>query len=333
MTSPKSRQAQSNLTVVKSSIEPRILLAPGRLDRLPEEIAHALSHPNAAYFRRGLLLMKAVRVLERSPENAGVIRQAGALTLVRADADLVRRDLARYADVLKWDQRQERYCPADLSTTCAKALLASAPELVAFPIVKGIATVPIMRNDGTISLAAGYDVRSQFIFDTGGVDFTRLSIPTAPTSSDVAAALSILKEPLQDFAFVSEADRSVVLSAVLSSVARPTLGTCPLHGFSAPSFGAGKTLLVACDPSAPARLVAKVRYPFSPPFCNSHYCSSFIFRSELKYEALCVLLQNRIGRPMGFKFRWKLPQFGAKHWRSRVPAARASSSNKNPQKA
>jgi len=172
-----------------------------------------------------------------------VTRQAGALTLVRADADLVRRDLARYAEVFKWDQRQECYSPADLSTTCAKALLAATPELVAFPIVKGIATVPIMRNDGTISLADGYDSHSQFIFDPGGLDFTRLSIPPAPTSSDVGAALLTLKEPLQDFSFVSEADRSVVLSAILSSVARPTLRTCPLHGFSAPSFGAGNTLL------------------------------------------------------------------------------------------
>ena len=175
-------------------------------------------------------------------KDAAVIRQAGALTLVRADPDLVRRDLARFADVLKWDQRAGCYSPADLGTTYARAFLSAAPELVAFSIVKGIATVPIMRDDGAISLADGYDVHSQFIFDTGGVDFTRLSIPATPTSSDVAAALSTLKEPFQDFAFVSEADRSVVLSAILSSVARPTLGTCPLHGFSAPSFGAGKTM-------------------------------------------------------------------------------------------
>jgi hypothetical protein len=202
-----------------------------------------LSDPKAEYFRRGLLLMKAVRVFERGSEDAGVIRQAGGLTLCRAHPDLVRRDLARYADVLKWDQRQGCYCPADLSTVCAKTFLAAAPELVAFPIVRGIASVPIVRNDGTISEVDGYDARSQFIFDTAGVDFTGLQIPAAPTSSDVAAAMSVLKEPLQDFAFVSAADRSVVLSAILSSVARPTLGTCPLHGFSAPSFGAGKTLL------------------------------------------------------------------------------------------
>jgi len=69
MASPKSRQRRANLTVIHSDHTPRIVLAPGRLDRLPEEIAHALSHPRAQYFRRGLLLMKAVRVLERSPED------------------------------------------------------------------------------------------------------------------------------------------------------------------------------------------------------------------------------------------------------------------------
>ncbi len=49
---------------------------------------------------------------------------------------------------------------------------------------------------------------------------------------------------LQGFSFVQDADRSVALSAILTACIRRSLPTAPLHAFTAPVMGSGKSKLV-----------------------------------------------------------------------------------------
>ena len=43
---------------------------------------------------------------------------------------------------------------------------------------------------------------------------------------------------------MSDADRSVALSAILTALDRHAMVTAPLHGFTSPTAGTGKSLLV-----------------------------------------------------------------------------------------
>lgn len=51
-------------------------------------------------------------------------------------------------------------------------------------------------------------------------------------------------ELLNTFPFVDKASRAVALSAILTSLIRPSLASAPLHAFSAPAAGSGKSLLM-----------------------------------------------------------------------------------------
>ena len=68
-------------------------------------------------------------------------------------------------------------------------------------------------------------------------------IPQTPTRDDALAALARLSHPLRAFPFVSDAAKSVALSAFLTALVRPSLRTSPLHGYDAPTAGTGKSLL------------------------------------------------------------------------------------------
>src|SRR5262245_63978059 len=49
---------------------------------------------------------------------------------------------------------------------------------------------------------------------------------------------------MSDFPFIAPADRSVALSAMLTALDRRSLPTAPLHAFTSPAAGTGKSLLV-----------------------------------------------------------------------------------------
>ncbi len=92
----------------------------------------------------------------------------------------------------------------------------------------------------------GYDAASGLILDTGGATFD--AVPDAPSREDAVAALAKLKWIIEGFPFVEDdagrsPSRSVALSALLTAVCRRSLRTAPMHGFTAPTMGTGKSLL------------------------------------------------------------------------------------------
>ena len=64
--------------------------------------------------------------------------------------------------------------------------------------------------------------------------------------AEAEAALKTLREPFEEFPFVSEADRSVILSEILTGAVRRQLFSAPLHGHDAPAQGSGKSLAADC---------------------------------------------------------------------------------------
>lgn len=125
-------------------------------------------------------------------------------------------------------------CPANVA-----AALLSRGKWRLRPLV-AVITAPTMREDGTLLAEPGYDAQSRLLYDPLGETFPE--IPDAPSQQEAAHALKTLAAPFEEFPFVSEDDRAVALSGVLSGLLNVTL-RAPLHAVSGPSKGTGKSLL------------------------------------------------------------------------------------------
>jgi hypothetical protein len=80
------------------------------------------------------------------------------------------------------------------------------------------------------------------LYDPCGTTFP--AIRRSPTREHAGKALAALKEPLAGFPFISGASTSVALSAILTACIRRSLRTAPMHAFTAPAAGTGKSKLV-----------------------------------------------------------------------------------------
>ncbi len=137
-------------------------------------------------------------------------------------------------------------------------LLGLWPEESCFRHLSAIALTPTMdRNE------PGYDPTTNLFLAFPEGYFPEA--PMRPTKADAESALARLKSPLREFPFDGEGSRAVVLSAMLSGIIRREIRTCPLHGFSAPEPGTGKTklteLISMVVTGAPANTITYTRDP------------------------------------------------------------------------
>lgn len=128
-------------------------------------------------------------------------------------------------------------CPPEVvETYTGRTGLWKLPPLV------GIVNTPMLRSDGSLLDAPGYDKRTGLLFEPEGQQFP--PIPDTPTMEDAKAARDVFVELLRTFPFVTTADLAVAISGMVTAVVRRSLATAPMHCFDAPSPASGKSLLV-----------------------------------------------------------------------------------------
>ena len=112
------------------------------------------------------------------------------------------------------------------------------------PPLKGIATAPYLRQDGSIVDKAGYDEATQLLLVLpDGID---ASVPSHPTIEQVIDSVNYLWFPFKEFPFVDNVSRSVHFSNLLTASIRKSIPTAPGVAYDAPGAGTGKTLLELC---------------------------------------------------------------------------------------
>jgi putative DNA primase/helicase len=104
----------------------------------------------------------------------------------------------------------------------------------------GVTDIPLIRRNGTLLDVPDYDEATGIFYKPSGL---ALNIPAHPTRDDAIEAVETLTHLIRDFPFQSGVDKAAAVSAFISSVNRPMLGAIPLHAFSAPTPGSGKSLL------------------------------------------------------------------------------------------
>ena len=229
---------QKHLTATSEALSPsnnwpQIIVTAGELPRVVNEAEEALLGLEREVYQRGGLLVRPLLLPTIPPNDDWHLTPLTRPWLVEA--------LTCAARFLKWDARAKAYVPIDAPDEVAEALLSRGGNWK-LPILSGITKTPFLRRDGSICESPGYDTASGLLYKPGNENFP--PIPQQPSKDDALAALALLDHLLDDFPFVGPADRSVALSALLTILDRRSMSAAPLHAFSSPTAGTGKSLLV-----------------------------------------------------------------------------------------
>ena len=171
----------------------------------------------------------------------------GRHAIVDLKEDSMRGVLARVADWFvafkaKAGERTETSCAPPLDVV--KDLLSLPPSHWPFPALDGMVEMPVLRPDGTILNKPGYDLATRLFFAPDPT-LQLPEIPTAPSSSQVKAALSlIVDEVLGDIPFVDQPSRANAIAGMLTVVVKSAINApTPAELNDAPQAGTGKSLV------------------------------------------------------------------------------------------
>jgi len=218
---------------------PTIRLEPGKLPRAVGQAESALRGRSEEFgiYQRGGELVRAFCLPERHDDRQ-VRRPKGSVLLEPLSSTALTDVVNRIA---KWKQTKSEGhiravdCPPKIA-----AIYLSRTGSWHVPVLAGIISAPILREDGTILAQPGYDEESGLLL-VSGEDWP--AIPERPTRADAETALKILRAPFEEFPFVAEEDFAVHVACTLTAIVRRVLGACPIFGYSAPAQRSGKSLL------------------------------------------------------------------------------------------
>src|SRR5262249_16628980 len=135
---------------------PVIALRPGQLPQVLDAAEAALKAAGFPVLALDTILVCPRRVMR--PASDGRVVQT--TRFIPISTGQMRRWLGEAAAFTRFDKRSKRYVPCDPPAEFAKTLL-ETPLSWSFPGVAGLASCPVMRGDGSICIASGYDPATQ----------------------------------------------------------------------------------------------------------------------------------------------------------------------------
>jgi hypothetical protein len=214
--------------------KPRIEVRRGELHLIASEAEQALLLAKAPLYQRSGDIVTPI--IENVPAFKG--SRTKVIRLKPVSSDMLRDRLSDVAEWVRSSQKKKQFSPTDPPADIAHIVLAREGT---FPRLRGVITTPTLRPDGSVLCKPGYDKDTGLLL----VDPPPMPvIPEYPTREDALAALVFLDELLDEFPFVSDADRSVALSGLITPVIRGAMLVVPLHAATAPTAGTGKTFWI-----------------------------------------------------------------------------------------
>ncbi|MGE8102531.1 hypothetical protein ACQKP1_02485 [Allorhizobium sp. NPDC080224] len=214
---------------------PLITIRAGELASIATEAEAALVVGGAPLYTRGGAIVRPF--VEELPATKG--RTAAVPRTVKVSKDGITDHLARVADWEKFDARSKKMVRADPPKQVAEVILSRDGEWT-LPKLAGVITTPTLRPDHSMLSEPGYDAATGLLLERPP---TMPEIANKPTREQAQQALALLLGLLRGFTFVTEADRSVALSMLMTPVVRGAMACAPLHAVRAPAPGSGKSYL------------------------------------------------------------------------------------------
>jgi putative DNA primase/helicase len=216
---------------------PEIRVVAGELPRAVDQAEEALIASGPELYQRGGAVVRVANMPIKVVGGLPIV----ARRIILVDNPYMRECMNRSAQFLRYDKKARDWlitdCPGDISTTYL-----SRKGNWRIPVLTGITNCPTLRRDGSLLGSPGYDRQTGLLFDPEGCEFQLGE--TAPSLEEALAAMSHLLSLISTFKFVSDADRSVALSGILSALIRISVDAVPMHAFTAPVAGSGKSMLV-----------------------------------------------------------------------------------------
>jgi len=236
----ESRRDSATVPLLPSADSRIILVTAGAIPRLIAEAESALLGAHSAVYQRGGELVRIAR-LDTDTTMSGIRRPAGGLIITPVTPDWLLYELSRVARWAVPDDEDERIIDPPMSVV--RSLLALS-GLWRLPVLRGIATAPTLRADGSLLDCEGYDARSGLYVDFGGIEYP----PINPTQSleEAREALLSLDELLSECAFSGgprSPSASAMRAAIISAVVRRAFDIAPILAVTAKRASSGKTTL------------------------------------------------------------------------------------------
>jgi hypothetical protein len=216
---------------------PQIRIVAGELPRIVTEAEDALLGFGCEFYQRGGLVVRPV--LSRLKASGG--RETDGWRLIPVTVPHLIETLTRAAEFLRWDARKEEFVPCDAPTKVSETYLAREGAW-RLRVLTGVCNAPFLRADGSVCDQPGYDAASGMLFKPNGGQFP--PIPSHPSRDDARDALKALYNLLDGFPFLAAADRATAIAGLFTAIDRRAMPAAPLHAFTAPIAGTGKSLLV-----------------------------------------------------------------------------------------
>jgi putative DNA primase/helicase len=216
---------------------PTIRVRGGALPLVVDDAERALLAARLPLYQRGSMVVRSAISTITTADG----RKIPAPRLVAVTRHHIAEAMTVAAAWERFDQRAGEWLATDCPLRIADTYLAR-DGLWRLPVLTGMIGCPTLRADGSILERPGYDTVTGLLFDPQGAAF--FPMIDRPDRDQALAALSYLRALIGTFPFVGDADRAVALSAILTALIRCSLSAAPLHGFSAPTAGTGKSLLV-----------------------------------------------------------------------------------------
>jgi hypothetical protein len=200
------------------------------LYRVVSEGIDALSHDRNTY-QRGVL----VEVVHDAKKPARCLHDNGSPRLRPIPYPTLEVKLSHCARWEKWNEKAGENV-ACLPPKDVVAAIACSASYTRIPVVTGVLSCPVLRDDGSIRTTPGYDPETGLFLDIHG-EYPALM----PTEEAVAMLLDIVR----DFPFKTPSHRSTFVAGTITLVARSAFaGAAPMFLIDANQSRVGKGLLL-----------------------------------------------------------------------------------------
>lgn len=170
-----------------------------------------------------------------------ITREASAPVIADVSHSYLWEVMSRVASWQRYDARSKKLLGCE-PPAAVVAAIHTRGRWDHMPHLRGVSTVPIMRQDGSVCTQSGYDDESGLFYTPNG---PKPVISGNPTRVDAEEAAEKLLEPVRQFPWVAPHHQSAWLSTVLARVAKPAYsGGAPMCVIDSNTPGAGKGKLV-----------------------------------------------------------------------------------------